>query len=1008
VWKWNTDKKCLSIAYESITHDDYPVGAGKVKDAVRGTFASLWLYELQPDLHGVPQTKVQCTARVNLGGTTPTGAIKTFAFESLMSLSRMRLRFDRSAVIVRESIGRFVREVECETETVGDDKAVQQGEALMAEIGFEAKTVESSGDSGIHYETGRSATEKAVLYGTSHADVRGSCEDVLGWLWLFDSRNRLSDNDFERSVEKTVSPKKQVVKNVLRGNLNGSMLDTGRKVICTEMSWSRLDDDDSYMIVGVPYAAGGDGRRRSSAAAGRRSSISVAGIQMLTGGSRESKIALQYVIIVKKSHAINGHTRVQMFLKLDMRTTSKLLKKVHHDYLIYFLNSITFSVHAYFLQQRTLINYDEEDGRAIGHACMRRTRTEEFLLRDMRRRFGHHKKRGHHVLTDRVQVGGTRQDDSYAVVRFNEIVRTYVGMGEFTGVYPWFTTLMSTVITARLAIPHEVPAMLSNLSHYEAYVMGSALPASLAAALTSQSAVDEWILRYPSLRELDAKCAWFRPMMIACASEILGKVSWGVKFRVCFGAGLSFTDMVSDFFIIYNYINGENTEHFGFALLAMVLLSLTCQLIIVWVQNPMKNVKMMLVEMIMVLVGLKPGLDAYKVATDRDQLVYNTFDPKFELILNKFVEMFAESLPGCMLQSYVFIDQVFQSSAKDWFDGDAKIKLASILISAATAGYTSASITYDNDVDPVKRRTNMGFYGFIPDDASSRAILFTCMIINSCAYLLIRAFAFGLGSVVDYKAVAIYHIVDISLFYLTKLGRGDMFHYVPISGVGAYPFSAFIRFIMKFVADFTAVIHLRHPGELGGLYWSFNVVMGLVASWFMAIAYFVPVFNSSMSIVTDGELVYSDGLQTKVSFSSRRDYAFWFLGLLTVVWFMASVAILVTMAPSCRSSFTSTETGYSMITKLFVLGETDEIRAQVFFYNRRLWSGIKHDVRDFIRDHYKYWEDDKPEWFTPVFKASVPKSFQLSNHLYLRTSEGHDKSRRVASIRDRSIKIAAA
>ena len=39
------------------------------------------------------------------------------------------------------------------------------------------------------------------------------------------------------------------------------------------------------------------------------------------------------------------------------------------------------------------------------------------------------------------------------------------------------------------------------------------------------------------------------------------------------------------------------------------------------------------------------------------------------------------------------------------------------------------------------------------------------------------------------------------------------------------------RVFIKTITDFTGVIQLRHPNELGGLYWTANMFLGLLASF---------------------------------------------------------------------------------------------------------------------------------------------------------------------------------
>jgi hypothetical protein len=75
--------------------------------------------------------------------------------------------------------------------------------------------------------------------------------------------------------------------------------------------------------------------------------------------------------------------------------------------------------------------------------------------------------------------------------------------------------------------------------------------------------------------------------------------------------------------------------------------------------------------------------------------------------------------------------------------------LASIVLSACTTGFTAATISFDFDVSPQRRRDEPAFYGFIPDSAGRRAAIFVCMIMNGALLLLLRGISTALLVMVD-------------------------------------------------------------------------------------------------------------------------------------------------------------------------------------------------------------------------------------------------------------------
>jgi hypothetical protein len=128
----------------------------------------------------------------------------------------------------------------------------------------------------------------------------------------------------------------------------------------------------------------------------------------------------------------------------------------------------------------------------------------------------------------------------------------------------------------------------------------------MASALTSEAAVDEWILKYPALKELDEKEIWFRPMMNVVAKRLLAEVPWGLKMRVFVSAGLSILDLFSDVSVIFLYLNTPGNEVYGWVLLTMLSFFVAILLLGTYLQHRSRPL-VALSEMLISLSGLKPG-----------------------------------------------------------------------------------------------------------------------------------------------------------------------------------------------------------------------------------------------------------------------------------------------------------------------------------------------------------------------------------------------------------------
>jgi hypothetical protein len=78
-----------------------------------------------------------------------------------------------------------------------------------------------------------------------------------------------------------------------------------------------------------------------------------------------------------------------------------------------------------------------------------------------------------------------------------------------------------------------------------------------------------------------------------------------------------------------------------------------------------------------------------------------------------------------------------------------KAAIGSIIVSSCTTGFTAATISFDFDVSPARRRDEPTFYGYIPDSAGRRTAIFFCMIMNGALLLLLRSFSTALLAIVD-------------------------------------------------------------------------------------------------------------------------------------------------------------------------------------------------------------------------------------------------------------------
>jgi len=194
----------------------------------------------------------------------------------------------------------------------------------------------------------------------------------------------------------------------------------------------------------------------------------------------------------------------------------------------------------------------------------------------------------------------------------------------------------------------------------------------------------------------------------------------------------------------------------------MIGSSLAAQLIFTYGFNIKKSKWVILRESAFIVTFLKPGVDAYRVATgyeDKD----STVNPLVEMATGKGVELALESIPGGLLQAYVFIN----SPEKMIF------LLISILISTLTTGFASALISFDMDVSVANRKEVPLFYGYIKDSNTERGITFVLLIMLASLHNLSRTIGTALLLSVSKELTFGIILAELVFYHIYKIVRRD-------------------------------------------------------------------------------------------------------------------------------------------------------------------------------------------------------------------------------------------
>jgi len=65
--------------------------------------------------------------------------------------------------------------------------------------------------------------------------------------------------------------------------------------------------------------------------------------------------------------------------------------------------------------------------------------------------------------------------------------------------------------------------------------------------------------------------------------------------------------------------------------------------------------------------------------------------------------------------------------------------------------------------------------------------------------------------------------MEFLLYIALKVYRGDYMYWLPVYGVWGGVSHFLARLVIKLATDWTAVVQFRHPQEVGGVYFAFNM-----------------------------------------------------------------------------------------------------------------------------------------------------------------------------------------
>ena len=211
--------------------------------------------------------------------------------------------------------------------------------------------------------------------------------------------------------------------------------------------------------------------------------------------------------------------------------------------------------------------------------------------------------------------------------------------------------------------------------------------------------------KYFAMAELEKSYPECREMLEGLCRRILADNQMLAKAKLVTAAALSMIYIFTDGLMVFEFMREEKTG-FAHIMMGSIFVNLGLQLMMVIGQNLKLGWRKVLKEVLIVFTCIKPGVDAFRVASGTEIVEDQTVDPKTEISFTKGVELCAEAILGMVVQMSAIISTGSNTSSNAAF---------SFACCVLTAAFTSSNMSYDWDTGKEGRNHSPSFYGYVPD-----------------------------------------------------------------------------------------------------------------------------------------------------------------------------------------------------------------------------------------------------------------------------------------------------
>ena len=634
--------------------------------------------------------------------------------------------------------------------------------------------------------------------------------------------------------------------------------------------------------------------------------------------SRENECTVEMLVEVPEKKAKRKFFSSQVGGEEGQRANTPFARKHVEGYLMESYDyRVLLTMHHVFLRSQPLVALDQQDGTAIGKVLME---SSSGLLK----------------AWSRTKMAKRNKIDLF--------FKGYKSAKTLKMQHEWFETMLETIILRQKSTTTSAKSLdkVDFLTKTDGYTLGSSFLHLLSRTANEDGAFDSWLRKNPALEQFHHQHRFFRPLMRIIGRKQNDAKTWH-KLFISIGTGLaSSIDVGSDIYTILYYRSiGEYA--IADAMTVFLFMSFGIQIILV-IAIHHRNKWRMLGEIVSTMTFTKPGFIFWRVLTNAKNEGHEIIPSLSELMMCMIGEIFAEAIPMTVLQVYALL----QVEDLDF------IVLGALFASGAFVANTVSYLTYAKDIDQESRRTGRLFYGFIPLRGMRLVAVYGAMHALTFCQLIAKSITIGILVQIGGKQTALAVLsCEVGIYLLYKVLRKDFRYFLPLPQGTSIASSLLTRIAMKIVADFTGILHARHPYEMGGAYWLFNM-------FYTQIMLFVAVWLGSN---TDNQEV------EHLLLGKDR------LWIVTTCLFLLWVFSLTILLVSCERGFIHT---FFQLTRaweynraMFDTGD-DEYRMYIFTDHESYFMWYKGEVKEWLSKAWERMHREKKDWFNKVDLTSIP------------------------------------